>query len=626
VRRFTIDGQAPFLEVEEIDFKFTGDWEMATLSDENGEPYLFPLTAGTHTIRLEVTLGGMGLFLSETEQIVNRLTAVYRKILVLVGTTPDANRDYQVDKVYPEVMEYFKEEKIVLESLLERVTAYSGQKGAQIAPAGTIARKLQRLVEKPELIPRSLNGLKTDIGSLASFILRMSESPLDVDAIILSAPDAPLPKLNTGFFARIAHELQSFFTSFLIDYSSIGNVYDSNVEPVEVWMLSGRDQSQALKGIIDDSFTPEYGISVNIRLIAANVLLPSVVAGTGPDVAMQVPSGEPVNYALRDSAVDLTKMPDFETVISDFYDSSLVPFKFNGGVYALPETQGFPLLFYRADILNELGVAVPNTWDDVIKALPTLQKNNMDFGLATDDLLSMYGTFLNMLYQRGGTVYTEDGSVSLLDTNISVDAFDFLTTMYTHYKLPKIFTFADRFRTGEMPMGVADYTTFNTLAVSAPEIRGLWDFTLLPGYVDENGNINRASTGGGVCSMLLPAAADMNSAWTFLKWWVSADTQVRFGREMESLIGSAARYNTANVKAFEQLAWSNRQRNVIMGQWEWVTGTAEVPGGYYTSRHTLNALRRVMNNNEEPRETLLDYTRKINDELIKKRIEFGLEE
>jgi len=625
VRRLTIDGLPPFLEAEEIDFAFTGDWQNTTLSDEKGEPYLFPLTKGRHALRLEVTLGGMGEFLSETEQIVNRLTAVYRRLLVLIGTTPDPNRDYQVHIVFPDVMDYFREEAAVLRSLVERVTAYTGQRGAQIAVAQTLATKLERFANRPEIIPRSLDSLKTDIGAMAAFILRMSESPLDIDQIFISAPGVALPPEGTGFFARVLHELRSFWVSFFVDYSSIGSVFGNDTRTIDVWILSSRDHAQSLKAIIDETFTPEYQIGVNLRIIAGNVLLPAVVAGTGPDVALSVPSGDPVNFALRGSAVDVSQMPGFNELKQEFFESSFVPFMHAGGVFALPETQGFPVLFYRRDILNELGLSVPETWDDIIRALPVLQKNNMDFGLATDDLMSMYGMFLNMLYQRGGEVYSEDFSRTLLDYSVSVDAFEFITSLYTQYRLPKIFVFTDRFRTGEMPMGISDYGMFNHLSVSAPEIRGLWNFTVMPGIVNEYGEIDRSSTGGGTASMIMPQAKDMDAAWTFLKWWVSAETQARFGRELESIIGAAARHNTANVRAFEQLAWSAAQRDVIMRQWEWVVGTPEVPGGYYTGRHMLNALRRVMNNNEEPRETLLDYTRTINDELTKKRIEFGLQ-
>ena len=625
VRRFTVNGEPPFAEVEEISFGFVRDWEMNTLTDPNGEPYLFPLNKGINTIRMEVTLGGMGAFLDENLQVVNRLTAAFRKILVLVGTTPDPNRDYQVDKVYPEVMQYFRDEILVLHDFVGRVTEYSGQKGSHIAAASTVAKRMERFVAKPEVIPRSINGFKIDIGSLAAFNINMGEGPLDIDSIIVSAPDATLPRIRSGFFARMIHEIRSFFATFFIDYDSIGDVHDADAKPLEVWMLSGRDQAQALKAIVDDSFTPQYGISVNIRIVAPNVLLPAVVAGTGPDIALQVPNSEPVNYAMRSSAIDLSTFPGFDELTSEFFESSFVPFMFDGGIYALPETQGFHVLFYRKDIMSELGLSVPRTWVDIVKMLPILQKNNLNFGFGNDNLMEMYGNFLNVLYQRDGMVYSECHSYTTLDNAIAIDAFDFMTSMYSHYKLDKIFVFADRFRTGEMPIGLAEFTLFNQLAVSAPEIKGLWDFAILPGHIDEYGYINHSSSAGGLCSMMLPTVKNQDDAWTFMKWWVSADIQTRFGREMESLIGAAARYNTANVLAFERLAWPSAQRDIIREQWEWVIGTPEVPGGYYTSRHMLNAIRKVMNDNDEPRETLLDYTRVINDEMHKKRLEFGLE-
>jgi hypothetical protein len=100
---------------------------------------------------------------------------------------------------------------------------------------------------------------------------------------------------------------------------------------------------------------------------------------------------------------------------------------------------------------------------------------------------------------------------------------------------------------------------------------------------------------------------------------------VRFGRELESVMGAAARYATANVAAFERLAWGANEMAVLSEQRSWTIGTPEIPGGYYVSRHITNAVRRALNEGEDTRETLLDYSRMINDELIKKRKEFGLE-
>jgi len=114
------------------------------------------------------------------------------------------------------------------------------------------------------------------------------------------------------------------------------------------------------------------------------------------------------------------------------------------------------------------------------------------------------------------------------------------------------------------------------------------------------------------------------NAWEFMKWWVSADTQVRFGREMESVLGASARYATANTEALDQLAWSADQLKVLKEQQKWTVGFPEIAGGYSTTRHMTNAIRKVINDKEDPRETLLTYTRTINEEIDIKRKEFNL--
>ena len=50
-----------------------------------------------------------------------------------------------------------------------------------------------------------------------------------------------------------------------------------------------------------------------------------------------------------------------------------------------------------------------------------------------------------------------------------------------------------------------------------------------------------------------------------------------------------------------------------------------VAGGYYTARHIVNAMRKVVNDHTAPRETLLDYNQTINEEIEKKRAEFELD-
>ena len=177
-----------------------------------------------------------------------------------------------------------------------------------------------------------------------------------------------------------------------------------------------------------------------------------------------------------------------------------------------------------------------------------------------------------------------------------------------------------------MPLGVASYATYNTLMISAPEIRGLWDFTLVPGTIREDGTLDRTCHTAGLCCMMIKTDDEhiRNNAWEFMKWWVSEDAQVRFGREMESVLGASARYQTANRDALRRLAWSNSQLEVLEGQMSQTHGFPEIAGGYSTTRHMTNAIRRVITTKEDPRETLLTYARTINEEIRIKRREFNL--
>lgn len=110
-----------------------------------------------------------------------------------------------------------------------------------------------------------------------------------------------------------------------------------------------------------------------------------------------------------------------------------------------------------------------------------------------------------------------------------------------------------------------------------------------------------------------------------MRWWVSKDIQTSYARELESILGAAARHNTANVLAFQNLAWTRDEREVLIEQWSKSVGVPEVPGGYYTGRNLENAFREVVNTDSNPRETLQDYITLINNEITKKRKEFGLD-
>jgi len=624
-RTVYINGEIPGSELAAVPFTYNNGWRNVTLSGAQGEEILVPLERGTNTIRLQATLGGMGEMLNVMEESVYRLNTVYRKILVLTGAEPDIYRDYRVDMVYPEVITAMELEAKILYKLVDDLTRYSGERSAQAAATLTLARQLELFVRRPDRIPRMLVNFKANISSLGNSLLALAASQLDIDYIVVSSADAAVPPIRQNFFVSASHEIRSFLASFFVDYNSLGDVYRGG-DAIDVWLLQGRDQSTILKSMIDDTFTPRTGIRVNVRLVAGDAVMPAVVAGTGPDVVLSIGQGDVINYAIRNAVVDISKFPGYGEVIKELNPSVIVPFTFADGVWGLPETQGFHVMFYRKDILAELGLELPDTWDDFINILPVFQKNNMNVGIpSVAGTTADFSNFLAHLFQRGGRLYTEDGSRSLLSSETAIEAFDVYTKFFTHYKAPVAFDFVNRFRTGEIPLGFADYTMFNTLEVFAPELRGLWGFYRMPGLPRADGSIDRSVSTGASASMIFSATRRPELAWEFLKWWIGSETQLRFGRELESIMGAAARYPTANYEAFRQLAWGSEQMAVLDEQRGWTVGIPEVPGGYFVSRHIVNAVRRILNAGQDTRETLLDYTIIINDELMKKRQEFGLE-
>ena len=647
-RKLTIDGSIPFAEAEAIQFPYSTRYQMNVVGNrDSGEKYLFYLDEGKHIIQLENVLGELADILRITQDSLYELNTIYRRIVMITSANPDPMRDYQLQERIPGLINALRRQSEIMGQLARELQEITSQSGTQVAILEQLSRSLWIMAEKPESIPRRLEAFRDNAGALGTWILDTREQPLQIDYLMVTSPDVALPKATPNIFEVIKHEVGSFIASFTHDYTLIGDIYEEDGSgrsaPLRVWMGSGRDQAQILKLMIEDTFTPNTGIPVNLELIEMGVLLPATLAKRGPDVALGVQDTQPMDFALRGAAVDLTQFSDFNEVAERFHSSALVPYSFRDSIYGLPETQSFAMLFYRKDILEELDLEPPKTWDDVLRLVPDLNKDHMDFGLpysgiaqgasgsigegsATVSVLGHGGvsTLLTLLFQQGESLYLPDGKATNLHSEAAIDSFTRWTELYELYDLPLWYDAANRFRMGEMPVLVSDFQLYNFLSVFAPELRGEWDFTLVPGTLRPDGTIDRSVPVSGPAAMILDAAKDKDAAWEFLKWWTSTETQVRFGQELESLMGPAARYATANLEAVRQLPWTVEEYRLLEEQRSWAKGVPNVPGAYMVGRHLDNAFRRVFYSNEPARDTLLDYNRVMNEEISLKRAEFGI--
>ena len=656
-RKIRINGEVPFKEATKLRFNFKDDWQLGPLTDGVTE-FEFYLPAGRNVLEFEVSLGDMAQVLQEVERCVLHMSEMYRKIRMITGTNPDSNRDYGFERQIPMVLEGMEEEAVNLRNISASLEEIIGARGEHTVILDRIALQLEKMSGNVDKIAPNLGTFYSNIGGLSSWLLERRNQPLELDYILIQPSSEALPKVNANFLQNVAFEFTSFFMSFFSDYTTVGLMEEiADKGTVTVWLggvTAGRDQAQIVRQMIFDTFTTDTGIPVNVKLIGGDPLLPATLAGVGPEVALGRAGGDAINYAIRNAVLPLNDfkgdasrgIDSFEEVTKRYNPMALMPLTFHDSrvenpadykIFGLPEQQTFSMLFYRKDIFVELEIEVPTTWDDLFAIVPKLQLKNLEVGITPG-----MGPLTTFMYQQNVPLYKGDGIEINLDINQSLDAFKRMTNLYTIYKFPITFDFANRFRSGEMPVGIAGYDLYNQLTVFAPEIRGLWEFVPIPGTIRErmpedegipyqemgdNLILDNSSPAGVTTTIMMRTAekrGTQEDAWAFMQWWTGEEAQSRFGNEMAAIMGPAAKQPTANLDALAKMPWPTADYRNLSEQFKYLSATPEVPGSYIVTRYVDFAWRAVYNDGVSAVETLQDYLEEINKELSRKRKEFDM--
>lgn len=631
-RKIYIDGVIPFAEFENFLFPYCTNYSTLTLADEAGEPYAVYLTAGEHTLRMEVSQTHLEQAIIELKNYISECNSMYRRIISITGADPDIYRDYYLDKELPELMPFLNDSVTRLNALAASIEACSEDgEGSESATLHDTVRTLERFIKKPYKIPATLSEFKNRIDSMADLIQTLETQSLTLDYITFTPKD--IPQEEQGFFGKLWSGVSKTFNylgfrfkAFLASFSGEDRTTSGTApRTIKVWInmgdilvsgsASGRDQMQIIRQLSDDSFTTEHNISVEFSLVSAgDTLSQAILAGKGPDVALFVGEQTVVNLGIRGVLADMTEMHDYDALAAQVYDSALVPFTFGGGVYAMPVTQTFNMMFVRDDIFSELGLAVPNTWDDFYAVQKKLAEKKLEIGIPeSQDIFEM------LLMQHGGSIYNEDCTASALKSQEAVEAFAQWTDLYIKYTLPLSFSFVNRFRTGEMPIGIMSYTMYNQLCVAAPEIKDQWSMYPVPATVRADGTLDRSQASVNTGCVIMKGSEELDAAYEFMRWWIDSKTQTEFGRQVESVLGKSARYNTANSVTFEQLNWTGRELEVLREARRDVSDTPQTMVTYYVSRCISNAFRRVVYSYEKPRDVIYRYSDDLDLEFDRKK-------
>ncbi len=634
-RRFYVNGEVPCLEANQIKFYYDTDWSITTPKSENGDDLYFYLQAGTNTISLEAVPGEIGEIMGNLDELVYNINSYYRQIRQITGPDPDEYNNYMIDTAIPSIVPDFKEYAKTLRDKKAEIEKLSGSGGTEAETLEKMAIVLDKCIKKPDLIPEMMSQIKDNITSVSSFVNQYREQPLEVDMIEVATSDQDFTSCDKSFFGSLGFGFKGFIGSFFEDYNALS---DEDESAMECWVMLGRDNAEALQQLISSEYNPTAKTKINLKLVQGGIV-EATFAGKGPDLALFMGGDFPIQLAARGVLTDLTTFSDFDEVKTRFADDATVLYQYNGGTYGLPCDQTFPMLFYRSDILSEYGIDSAtdlNTWDGLLNCLPTLQRNYLEVGLILPVMTSTGGTtqvsaitepgntFAMLLLQQGLNYYNEEQTKTTFDTQEAVNAFDTWTKFYTTYSFQQTYDAFTRFRTGDMPVVIQNYTFYNQLSVAAPEIKGCWGFQPVPGTVQEDGTINHAANSNGSGAIIFTKAADQEGAWDFIKWFTSTDAQVKYGNNIESILGTMGRYATANEEALQQLSWTTSEVNLLLDQLNSQVEIPIIPASYGVTRNVMNAFRAVVNDYDNARDTLFWYNKDINDEITRKLEDLGL--
>lgn len=625
-----IDGEVPFEECISYPFAPTGNtWTNAVVSDENEEPYLFYLTAGEHVISLKAENEPVDRAWRYARLMAEHVSQFSLEITKITGAEKDKNRTWRMTRYIPEIPDYLKAYQILTQEIRYTLQDYSplGINGALLSDFDKAMQFIDRMAEYPDEIALYTNDLtgrdNSVIVSLSNFTSEICKQDFTLDMIYVYG-NSELPKERAGVLASVGNWFGTLFHSFTT------NKYSTEVEDedvVTVWVNRAVTHVDLLQKLVDTEFTPKTGIKVKVSIMPdANKLTLSAAADQTPDAALGLASHMPFDLASRGALYDMTQFEDFWEIANRFVPGTLVPYVYNEGVYAIPETLDFNAMIYRTDIFETLGISIPDTWDDVVNILPELQRYGMNFyhNISSGVGYKWFYQTTPLIFQNNGRLYTDDGLSSALDEPNSVKGLQALGNLFIAYSLDtQVNSFFNSFRYSILPIGIvssADYILFKN---GAPELDGQWALANYPGTVQEDGSINRYYVANGTGGIIFEGTKHADEAWTFLKWWTDHDTQVNYTYTLQSTYGKEFFWLPSNLEALADAPIEQADKQVILEQVQWIRDVPRTPGQYLLERSISDIWNTMVLDGTSAQVAVDEKSVAINREIKKKMTELG---
>lgn len=306
---------------------------------------------------------------------------------------------------------------------------------------------------------------------------------------------------------------------------------DAEGQTLNVWIMDGTNpDSSEFFDEVATAFTEQTGAELNVEFVqwadAHDRFVTSIAGGTTPDVAE---TGTTWTAEFADAGA-LAALDDYIAeagIGDDLVDGLVEAGNYDGVQYGMPWYAGVRALIYRADILDDLGLEAPTTWDEIVEVATAVSESDHDvipFAVPGEAEMST----LPWIWGGGGEVATLEGDtwVSGVNTPEAIAGIEFFTGLATEHGFSSAGATTwnerdvlDNFVQGNIAMAIQGSWTPGTILEQAPELEGSLAATPIPG---PDGGISPSLLGGSHLSMF-ETAENKDLAWAFVELMTTGD-------------------------------------------------------------------------------------------------------
>lgn len=384
---------------------------------------------------------------------------------------------------------------------------------------------------------------------------------------------------------------------------------------IEVWIMQpGSDELEGLlQGFADDFMQENEGSEISLQFVpwanAHDQFVTAVGGGQVPDLAEMGTTWTPEFAALG----GLSPIGD-ELGSGGYIESLADSGTYEGESYGLPWYGGARAFIYRSDVLDELGIAVPESWEEIIGAGRRIKQEREDifpFGVVGD----YNHMFLPMVWQAGGEIAVEEGDAwrSGMDSPEAVEAFGTYGEMFREMNFSPAGALnwnsadlRDAFTNGDFAMMVGGGWDLAAILDGAPELEGKVRAALLP----EGPGGNRDTFAGGSHLVVFEESGNKELATAFAEYLLADERVSRFAGELGFLPGTRSGVESTGQAGeelyapfTEQLLDHSRTYPPVP---EW--------GSFEGEAIFVNAIQNIMRGEEEVEAAMTEVASKMNQE------------